>query len=335
MTVQAIEADGFPISARVESLVSGDSPAAVAKSIGLGVIGFGDVFERLRPDIVLLLGDRYEVFASAQAALVAKLPIAHIAGGDVTEGAYDEAFRHSISKMAHLHFVTNAAAAARLKQLGEDPQFIFNVGSPGLDTVRRVNLLSREALQQTLDFTLRKHNLLVTFHPATLEAGASPPQLSQLLSALDSLGPDFGIVFTKANADTEGRTFNRLLEHFVVGRPNCRLFDSLGQQLYLSLMHHTDVVVGNSSSGLYEAPTMRKAAVNIGNRQKGRLRASSVLDCAPESNAIKQSILAALALDCSQVESPYGDGRSADRIVVTLKSIPEPRDLIQKRFVDA
>ena len=334
-TVDTIVADGFLVSARVESLVAGDSPAAIAKSIGLGVIGFADAFDRLRPDVVLVLGDRYEIFAATQAALIAKLPVAHIAGGDVTEGAYDDAIRHSITKMAHLHFVTNSAAEARVKQLGEDPRFIFNVGSPGLDTVRRTSLLSREALQDALGFTFRKHNLLITFHPVTLEPGSSAPQLTQLLAALDSFGQDFGIVLTKANADTEGRTFNQMLEQFAATHSNCRLFDSLGQQLYLSLMHHADAVVGNSSSGLYEAPSLRKAAVNIGDRQKGRMRASSVLDCAPESDAIERSIHAALQMDCANVENPYGDGYSADRIVAALKSAPEPRQLIRKRFVDA
>ena len=335
MTVQTIEADGFPVSARIDALLSGDTPAAVAKSIGLGVIGFADAFERLRPDIVLLLGDRYEILAAAQAALVAKIPVAHVAGGDVTEGAYDDAIRHSITKMAHLHFITNAAAETRVKQLGEDPRCVFNVGSPGLDTLRRTSLLSRDALEAALRFPLRKHNLLVTFHPATLEPGASAPQLSELLGALDALGPDFGIVFTKANADTEGRTFNRMLEEYAASRSHCRLFDSLGQQLYLSVMHHVDVVVGNSSSGLYEAPTLHKAAVNIGDRQKGRLRAASVLDCAPEAGAIERTIRAALKLDCSRVENPYGDGHSAERIVAALKSVPDPRALVRKRFVDA
>ena len=335
MTQHAIEADGFPISARVDSLVSGDSPVAVTKSIGLGVIGFADALERLCPDIVVLLGDRFEVFAAAQAAMMAKIPVAHIAGGDLTEGALDDAIRHAITKMAHLHFVTNAAAEARVRQLGEDARFVFNVGSPGLDTVRHAKLLSRGELEAALGFSLRARNLLVTFHPATLARGSSAPHLAALLAALDALGDEFGIVFTKANADAEGRTFNRMLAAHVGTRPNCRLFDSLGQQLYLSLMRHVDVVVGNSSSGLYEAPTLRKPVVNIGDRQKGRLRAASVLDCAPTAEAIEHSIRAALALDCSQVTNPYGDGHSAERIVAALKSVADPQSLLQKRFADA
>lgn len=335
MTVSAIEADGFPIAARVDALLSGDSAASVAKSIGMGVIGFADLFERLRPDFVLLLGDRFEILAAAQAALVARIPIAHIAGGDLTEGAFDDAIRHSISKMAHLHFVTNAAAEKRVRQLGEDPRFVFNVGSPGLDGLRRAKLLGRDELESLLGLAFRQRNLLVTFHPATLEAEQPEQELAELLLALDRLGDAFGIVFTKANADPQGRTLNRMLEAHVAARPSCRLFDALGQQVYLSLMQQVDAVVGNSSSGLYEAPSLRKPAVNIGSRQKGRLRPASVIDCAPQAGAIEGAIRAALSLDCSSVVNPYGDGNSAPRIVAALKGVADPRALVQKRFVDA
>jgi UDP-N-acetylglucosamine 2-epimerase (non-hydrolysing)/GDP/UDP-N,N'-diacetylbacillosamine 2-epimerase (hydrolysing) len=335
MTVSAIEADGFPIAARVDALLSGDSAASVAKSIGMGVIGFADLFERLRPDFVLLLGDRFEILAAAQAALVARIPIVHIAGGDLTEGAFDDAIRHSITKMAHLHFVTNAAAEKRVRQLGEDSRFVFNVGSPGLDGLRRAKLLGRDELESLLGLAFRQRNLLVTFHPATLEAEQPEQELAELLLALDRLGDAFGIVFTKANADPQGRTLNRMLEAHVAARSSCRLFDTLGQQVYLSLMQQVDVVVGNSSSGLYEAPSLRKPAVNIGSRQKGRLRSASVIDCAPQAGAIERAILAALSLDCSSVVNPYGDGNSAPRIVAALKGVADPRALVQKRFVDA
>jgi UDP-N-acetylglucosamine 2-epimerase (non-hydrolysing)/GDP/UDP-N,N'-diacetylbacillosamine 2-epimerase (hydrolysing) len=335
MTAAAVAADGFPIAARVDALQSGDSAAAVAKSIGMGVIGFGELFERLRPDFVLLLGDRFEILAAAQAALVACIPIAHVAGGDVTEGAFDDAIRHSITKMAQLHFVTNAAAEKRVKQLGEDPRFVFNVGSPGLDALRRAKLLGRAELESLLGLAFRQRNLLVTFHPATLEAEAPEQQLAELLRALDSLGEGFGIVFTKANADPRGRALNRMLEAHAAVRPNCRLFDALGQQVYLSLMQQVDAVVGNSSSALYEAPSLRKPAVNIGSRQRGRLRAASVLDCPPEAQAIERAIRSAMSLDCSKVVNPYGDGNSAARIVAALKGVADPRSLVRKRFVDA
>jgi len=335
MTVRTIEADGFPIAARVDSLLPGDSAAVVTKSIGRGVIGFADAFEQLKPDLLVLLGDRFEILAAAQAALVARIPVAHIAGGDVTEGAFDDAIRHSITKMSHLHFVTNTAAEARVKQLGEDQRFIFNVGSPGLDTLARTRLLSRTEVEAALGFSFRRHNLLVTFHPATLDAAGSSAQLAELFRALDSLGPDFGVVFTKSNADTEGLTLNRMIGAYVDKRPNCRLFDSLGQQKYLSVMNQVDALVGNSSSGLYEAPSLRKPAVNIGDRQKGRLRAASVIDCAPTADAIERAIRAALRLDCSAVKNPYGDGNSAPRIVAALKAVADPRALVRKEFVDA
>lgn len=335
MTTEVIERDGFHVSARIDSLLSGDTPAAVAKSIGLGVIGFADTFARLRPDLILLPGDRFEIFAAAQAALVAGIPVAHIAGGDLTEGAIDDALRHSITKMAHLHFVTHAAAELRVRQLGEDPRFVFNVGSPSLDTLRHTRFLSRRQLKAALGVEFRKRNLLVTFHPETLAPGASARHLSELLEALDALGAGFGIVFTKANSDTEGRKLNLLVEKFVATRANCRLFDSLGQKLYLSLMNLVDAVVGNSSSALYEAPSLRKPAVNIGDRQKGRPRADSILDCAPEAASIERSIRAALALNCSKTRNPYGDGHSAKRIVAALRSVPNPQRLIRKRFFDA
>jgi len=334
-TWRLIAADGFPVAARIDSLLPGDTAASVTKSIGRGVIGFADALEQLQPDILVLLGDRFEILAAAQAALVAKIPVAHIAGGDLTEGAFDDAIRHSITKMSHLHFVTNAAAAARVRQLGEDPRFIFNVGSPGLDTIARTALLPRRELEAALGFSFRERNVLVTFHPATLDASGSSAQLAELLRALDAFGRELGVVFTKSNADPEGGTLNCMISAYVDARPNCRLFDSLGQQKYLSVMSQVDALVGNSSSGLYEAPSLRKPAVNIGDRQKGRLRAASVIDCAPEAAAIENAIRAALRLDCSNVKNPYGDGHSAPRIVSALKSIDDPRALVRKEFVDA
>ena len=335
MTVHAIEGDGFEVSARVDSLLPGDTRAQVAKSLGRGVIGFAEAFEKLRPDIALVLGDRFEILAAAEAALIARVPVAHVGGGDVTEGAFDDAIRHSITKMSHLHFVSNSLAARRVRQLGEDPRHIYDVGSPGLDTVRHTLLLGRRELESRVGISFGKHNLLVTFHPVTLEAGSSLPQLEELLRAFDRLGSEFAVFFTKANADPEGRRLNSRLEQYASSRANCWLFDSLGQQLYLSLMREVDALVGNSSSALYEAPTLRKPAVNIGDRQKGRLRAASVLDCAPRAEEIERAVRAALRLDCSAAKNPYGDGASAPRIVAALKAVPDPAALVQKRFFDA
>lgn len=334
LTYQAIEADGFRIDRKVEILLSSDTPVGVTKSVGLGVIGFADALAELRPDMLVLLGDRFEILAAAQAALFARIPVAHIAGGDTTEGAFDESIRHAITKLSHLHFATNATAAERIARMGENPANVHVVGSPGLDTVRRLEPLSRAELEQSLGFRLRRRNLLVTFHPVTLAAQSSAAQLAELFAALAGLGDDYGIVMTLPNADTEGRALIRDIEAFVRGRDNMRAFPSLGQRRYLSLMALVDAVVGNSSSGLYEAPTLKKPAVNIGDRQKGRLMAASVICCAPQREAIAQAIGQALQLDCSAVRNPYGDGHSAPRILAALKAVPAPQALLQKHFFD-
>lgn len=334
LTYKVIEEDGFAIDAKVEMLLSSDTPAGIAKSIGLGTIGFADALERIRPDILVVLGDRYEILAAVQAALVARIPVAHIAGGDTTEGAFDEAIRHSITKMSHLHFVTNKDAARRVRQLGENPEYIFNVGSPGLDNIARLKLLDRQELERSLDFSFKEKNLLVTFHPATLETQSAEMQFKELLAALDGLGPDTGIIFTKPNADTDGRAIIRLMDSYVAAHSNARAYVSLGQVRYLSAMSQADAVVGNSSSGLYEAPSFGKPTVNIGDRQKGRLQAASVINCAPLSGEIGKAIVRALATDCSGTVNPYGDGNSSVRIKDCLKKIAHPSGLLKKQFFD-
>lgn len=334
LTYKVIEEDGFILDAKVEMLLASDTPIGIAKSMGLGVIGFADTLGLLRPDILVLLGDRYEILAAAQAAMVARIPIAHIAGGDVTEGAFDEAIRHCITKMAHLHFVTNEISARRVRQLGENPEYIFNIGSPGLDCIKRIKLIGRSELEKTLDFKFMEKNLLVTFHPVTLETQPAETQFQELLTALDNLGENIGIIFTKPNADTGGRAIIRLLDSYVATHPNARAFTSLGQARYLSVMSQVDAVVGNSSSGLYEAPSFGKPTVNIGDRQKGRLQASSVINCAQEAGAITEAILLALASDCSDSINPYGDGSGSVRIKDSLKQIIEPSALLKKHFFD-
>jgi UDP-hydrolysing UDP-N-acetyl-D-glucosamine 2-epimerase len=331
-TVDAIEKDGFPIAARVDLELGDDSAVGIARSMGRGVAGFGVAFAGLAPDILLLIGDRYEVFAAAQAAMVANIPIAHIAGGDTSEGAFDEAIRHSITKMAHVHFVTNAEAARRVRQLGEDPAAVHTTGSPGLDTLVRATLLDRAEIERALGCKLRARNFLITFHPVTLETESSPAQMQALLDALESLGPDVGLFFTRPNADTGGRELAALLDAWVARHPNSAAFDALGQLRYLSLMRAVDAVVGNSSSGLYEAPSLKKPAVDIGDRQSGRLAAKSVVRCAPTVSAIREAIDRALALDCHDVVNPYGDGHSAERIATVLRRLPDPRGLLKKRF---
>jgi UDP-N-acetylglucosamine 2-epimerase (non-hydrolysing)/GDP/UDP-N,N'-diacetylbacillosamine 2-epimerase (hydrolysing) len=334
LTYKDIEVDGFPIDARIETLLSSDTPTGIGKSIGLGVIGFADAFARLQPDILVLFGDRFEILAAAQAALVAKVPIAHIGGGDTTEGAFDEAIRHSITKMSHFHFATNEPARRRLLQLGEDPAHVHNVGSPGIDQIVRLKLLTREELENELAFRFRGKNLLVTFHPVTLDRQPAAAQFQELLNALDTFGDEMGLIFTKPNADTDGRMIIEMIDSYVLSRSKARLFTSLGQLRYLSTIAQVDAVVGNSSSGLYEVPSFGKPTVNIGDRQMGRLQASSVINCKPVADAIAGAIAEALQKDCSGTVNPYGDGNSSARILERLKQVADPKGMLKKHFFE-
>lgn len=336
LTYRDIEADGFVIDRKVEMLLSSDTPTGVTKSMGVAVIGFADAFAELRPDLVLLLGDRYEIFSAAAAATIARIPVAHLHGGETTEGAFDEALRHSITKMAHLHFVAAEAYRRRVIQLGEDPARVFLVGGLGIDNMFKLNLLDRAALEAALDFKLGPKNLLVTFHPATLEQGAAAGQMDELLTALDTL-QDTHLIFTMPNADTEGRALSRQLEAYVASRPNARAYTSLGQLRYLSAIAHVDAVVGNSSSGLAEVPSFRKATINIGDRQKGRLKAKSVIDCAANREGIKAALAQAYSANfqanLGQVVSPYGDGGASQKILHILEDYDFPASL-KKTFHD-
>ncbi len=334
MTVDQIAADGIAVAQRIETLGKGDDATAMAQAIGKGVAGFAAAFDQLRPDLVLLLGDRYEIFAAAQAAFVKKIPIAHLCGGDVTDGALDDAFRHSISKMASLHFPTNAQAAHRLRQLGEAEDRIHAVGSPGIDAILRAPKISRADLERSLGHALPDRYLLATFHPVTLDALPSLDQLGELLAALETIDPAVGVVFTLANADADGRALNAAITAFAERRPNTHAHASLGPERYLNLMRSAAAVVGNSSSGLYEAPSFDVPTVNIGRRQDGRLRAGSVIDCPPERSAIGAAIRKALALRPKGTVNPYGDGEASARIVAVLKAIPDWAGLVYKRFQD-
>jgi len=334
LTWQQVEADGFSIDEKVDIDLSSDSAAAVTHSLGLGVMGFADALDRLRPDLVVLLGDRYEILAAAQAALIARIPVAHIAGGDTTEGAFDEAIRHSITKMAHIHFVTNEEAAHRVRQLGENPTQIHLVGSPGIDVIRQIRLLDRTALERELGFTFREHNLLVTFHPATLDEQPPHLQFRELLKGLERLGDEVGVIFTLPNADPASQPIIDLIGKYTATHSQTRAFTSLGPLRYLSTIAQVDAVVGNSSSGLYEVPSFHKPTVNIGDRQKGRPQAMSVINCSPQAEAIELAIREAFSRDCSDVVNPYGDGDSARRIVAVLKATPDYSKLLKKRFFD-
>jgi UDP-hydrolysing UDP-N-acetyl-D-glucosamine 2-epimerase len=300
--------------------------------MALGLIGISDVIERLQPDAMLVLGDRFEILAAAQAAMVHNVPLVHIAGGDTTEGAFDEAIRHAITKMAHLHLVTNETARRRVVQMGEDPERVLMVGSPGLDHLRRRPLLDRVALEEALGSPLGARNALVTFHPATLEPDEGIWQQEEMLAALDTLSDEWTLWFTMPNADTGGRSLGAALKAWAQERPRAHLFASLGQLRYLSLMREADIVVGNSSSGLYEAPSFKVPTVNIGDRQRGRLSAASVVHSAAKRGDIRVALDRALALDCTTVENPYGDGRSAARIVDALRAMPPADHLLKKTF---
>lgn len=325
-TYREIEEAGFEIDARVEMLLSSDTNTAVTKSMGLGVIGFADAYERLAPDIVVVLGDRFEIFAAASAALIAGLPIAHLHGGETTEGAFDEAIRHSITKMSHLHFVAADEYRQRVIQLGEHPDRVFNFGGMGIDAIKRIKLLSREELERSLELSFGQKNLLVTFHPVTLEGEAgSVAQMSELLAALDKLD-DTTLIFTMPNADTGGRELSAMVREFTQAHPNAKVYTSLGQLRYFSCLAQIDGVVGNSSSGLAEAPSFNIGTVNIGDRQKGRLKAKSVIDCEPNREAI-QTALETLYSDefrasLAAVTNPYGNGGASEAIVKVLAEYP-------------
>jgi len=320
MTYQVIEADGFVIDEKVEMLLSSDTPVGIAKSIGLGVIGFADALERLKPDLLVLLGDRFEILSAAQAALIARIPVAHIGGGDTTEGAIDEQIRHCISIMSCLHFPTNSIAVNRLKKMGINSNAIFCTGSLGIDQIVRTNLFDKVFLEKEIGVRFQERNLLITYHPATLDNMHPQKQIAELLSALESLDDRIGLFFTLSNADAGGRLISSLIAEFAKTRPNCKVFTSLGTQRYLSMIVQVDAVVGNSSSGLYEVPSLGVPTVNIGNRQKGRLRAASVIECRLEKSEIIKAINKALDMRRPLVvENPYGRGDAAKSIVPIIK----------------
>ncbi|MFN3144937.1 MAG: UDP-N-acetylglucosamine 2-epimerase [Paracoccaceae bacterium] len=333
-SLAAIEADGFFVDHRVEmGLGPDDSAAALAAASGRALDGMGQVLAAEDPDLVLVLGDRYEILAVVFAAVLARVPVAHLCGGDVTEGAMDDSIRHAITKMVSLHFPSNAEARARILQMGEDPANVHLVGSTGLDRVRAVQPLGRAEFFQAVGLPDGAQTLLVTVHPATL---AEDPILEclALLSALRRL-PDVSVLVTGSNADPGGAEIDGLMRDFVAERANAAFFASLGSLRYFSALTHCDAVVGNSSSGLYEAPSFAIPTVNIGTRQDGRPRAASVLDCPSEADAILAAIGGALSRGRVSVENPYGDGHSAPRIVEVLRGVHDPARLVRKAFRDA
>lgn len=323
LTFKEIEKDGFNIDEKVEMLLSSDTPAGISKSIGLGIIGYADALSRLKPDITVILGDRFEALAFAIASFIHRIPIAHLYGGEATYGLIDEGIRHSITKMSYLHFTSTEEYRKVVIQLGESPERVFNVGALGIDNIKKMNLLSKDELEKKLQFKFGKRNFLVTYHPVTLEKETTKEHFRNLLSVLEEL-KEIKIIFTKANADTEGRIINYMIDEFVKKYPyRAKAFVSMGQLLYLSTMQYVDAVVGNSSSGIIEAPSFKIGTINIGDRQKGRIRAESVIDCEPTKESIKKAIEKLYSQEFQEklkkVVNPYGDGYAAERIVKILK----------------
>jgi GDP/UDP-N,N'-diacetylbacillosamine 2-epimerase (hydrolysing) len=336
LTYKEIEKD-FAISKRIEMLLSSDTSVGISKSMGLAQISFAEAYVELMPDIVVVLGDRFEIFSAAAAAMIARVPIAHIHGGETTEGAFDEAIRHSITKMSHLHFVATEDYKRRVIQLGEAPENVFNFGAPGLDNIYKLNLLSKDEFEESIGFKLGKKSVLVTFHPVTLEKNTATQQFQELLLALDCL-IDTRIIFTKANADTDGRIINTMIDAYVAANADKSIaFASLGQLRYLSALQYVDAVIGNSSSGLIEAPSFKIGTINIGDRQKGRVKAVSVIDCEPNKtdviNAVKQLYSSEFQKSLLHVSNPYGAGGGSERIASILKSYPLEK-ILKKTFND-
>ncbi len=322
-TWRGIEADGFTIDAKVEMLLSSDSDVGVVKSMGLGTLGFADALDRLRPGILIVLGDRFEALAIVQAALIMKIPVAHLHGGEITEGAYDDAIRHAITKMAFFHFVAAEPYRQRVIQMGESPERVFNVGAIGLDHLLRSPRMTRDELSQSLDFTLDGPFLLVTYHPVTALEEDPVRSFNALLSALDQF-PEHKVILTYPNADNGGRAIIPLLEEYAQRSPGRVIpIPSLGFRRYLSVVALADAVVGNSSSGIIEVPAFGVPTVNVGARQTGRLSSASVVHCAPDAESIENAIRLALtdsfAETCKKAVNPYGAGNAVRGIMDVLE----------------
>lgn len=336
LTFEQIEKDGFVINDKVEMLLSSDTTTAITKSIGLGVISFADTFARLKPNILVVLGDRFEIFSATQAAMIMRIPIAHIHGGELTEGLIDDPIRHSITKMAHLHFTASNEYRNRVIQMGEQPDTVFNVGTLGIEGIKNIKCLSKEKLSESVHLALDKF-FLVTLHPTTLQNSTAEIQIQTLLHSLDDF-PQYQIIFTKTNADTDGRIINQSIDEYVKNNLHrARVFESLGQLRYLSAIKHCELVIGNSSSGLLEVPFFRKPTVNLGLRQRGRLKAESVIDCSFDVDQIKNAIEKGLSTNFKEkiktIPMVYGEGNTSKQIVEILKD-KNLENIIIKRFYD-
>ena len=336
LTYKEIEKE-FKIDKKIEILSSSHTSLDICAEMARVYEKFAPALAELKPDILVLLGDRYEIFGVAGAASIMQIPMAHIHGGETTQGAFDEAFRHSITKMSHIHFAATNEYANRIIQLGEEPGRVFNVGGPGIENIKKLNLLSKDEFEKSIDFRLAKKNILITFHPATLENSSAREQFNELLKALDELD-DTNFIFTKANSDTDGDIINKMIDEYVnQNSQKAAAFTSLGQLRYLSAIKFIDIVLGNSSSGLLEVPSFKKATINIGDRQKGRARASSVIDVRPAKEEILSAIKRAYSKEFEQTLkdtiNPYDGGYPSKKMVKILKEI-KLDGILKKKFYD-
>ena len=339
MTYKEIEEDGFEINAKVEMLLSSDSPAGISKSIGLGVIGFADEFQRADLDMLSLLGDRYEALAAAVAAMIMRIPISHLHGGELTEGLIDEGIRHSITKMSYLHFTSTEEYRRRVIQLGENPERVFCVGAIGVENIKKINLMTKEELERSIHFEIDENTVIVTYHPVTLENNTVEEQFLNLLEVLDR-NPKIRMIFTKANADTNGRIVNELIDKYVAqNSERACAFMSLGQKRYLSALKYCRIVIGNSSSGIIEAPSFGKPIINIGDRQKGRICADSVINCGYTQQEIQQAMETALTEEfenkARNCRNPYEKENTAANIISVIKDyLLNDKIKLKKGFYD-
>jgi GDP/UDP-N,N'-diacetylbacillosamine 2-epimerase (hydrolysing) len=338
LTYQAIEEDGYVIDERIEIVLSSDSTVGRSKSMGLAMISFCECYERLKPHMIVVLGDRYEIFAAVSAASVARIPVAHLHGGETTEGAFDEAFRHSITKMSYLHFTSTDSYRNRVIQLGEAPDRVFNVGALGIENIRSMPLLSKAEVEEQLGFRFGHRTIVVTFHPVTLEESTSESQFSNLLQAIEAF-EQLSIIFTKANSDTDGRKINAMIDHYVADHIGKAIaFTSMGQTRYLSALQYVDAVVGNSSSGIIEAPSFHVPTINIGDRQKGRIQADSIVNCRANKDEIIDSLNKVLSADFkSSIQNggnPYEKVNTSERIVTQIKQALQKGIQLKKTFYD-
>lgn len=338
LTYKEIEEDGYIITDKNEMLLSSDTPNGITKSVGLATIGFADIFTRIQPDMVVLVGDRFETYAAATSAMIHRIPIAHIHGGELTEGAIDDAIRHSITKMSTLHFTSTEEYRRRVIQLGEQPERVHCVGALGVENIKKQQLLSKEQLEESIKFRLDKPYVVITYHPVTLESDTAEEQFINLLNALDKM-EDYKFIFTKANADTDGRIINQLIDEYVArNKDKAVAFTSLGMVRYLSALKYCEMVIGNSSSGLLEAPSFHIPTVNIGNRQKGRVRAESVIDCGYSKDNIIEVLQKAEQMRNSgclkRVTNPYEGKETSKTILDTMKVYLNKRNNVIKTFYD-